>query len=198
MKKSILFIVVTLLFLGCTDKEESKKSVITKDIEVGQIEVVENKEYEKRKTKELESKGIVTGAKGDAFYYDYDKKNGSKNKLNKEVKEEKTYTPIEANMRVRTPYDEVRISLLVKKLSKNFIVKCSACHSDYANGIIGPSLIGKDKAFIYGSIMDFKTGKKENVLMDDLINMMSNDEIEELAQEISEFNEKIKKLREDG
>lgn len=195
MKKGILFIVVILLFLGCSDKEESQENVVTKDIEVGQIEVVENKDYAKRKTEELASKGIVTGAKGDAFYYDYDKKNGSKNK---DVEEKKTYTTLDANMRVRTPYDEVRISLLVKKLSKKFIVKCSACHSDYANGIIGPSLIGKDKAFIYDSIMDFKTGKKENVLMDDLIHLMSNAEIEELAQEISEFNEKIKKLRENG
>jgi|LGOV01.1.fsa_nt_gb cytochrome c553 len=194
MKQIVLLLVASLFFIGCSDKKEEEKSVISKEIEIGQIEVVENKEYKERKTKELESKGIVTGAKGDAFYYDYDKKNGSK----KEIKEEKTYTPIEANMRVRTPYDEVRISLLVKKLSKNFIVKCSACHSDYANGIIGPSLIGKDQAYIYDSIMDFKTGKKENVLMDDLIHMMSNAEIEELAQEIAEFNEKIKKLREDG
>ncbi len=193
MKKSILFIAVTLLFIGCTDKEKSDKSVLTKDIEVGQIEVVENKEYKQRKTKELESKGIVTGAKGDSFYYDYDKKEGSKNI---EKKEEKTYSPLDANMRVRTPYDELRISLLVKKLSKNFIVKCSACHSDYANGIIGPSLLGKNKDYIYNSIMDFKSGKKENVLMTDLINMMKNSEIEVLASEIAEFNEKIKKLRE--
>lgn len=191
MKKSILFVVVVLLFLGCGEKEKSEKSVSKKDIEVGQIEVVENKDYENTKREELESKGIVTGAKGDSFYYDYDKKNGTKS----EVKEEKTYTPLEANLRVRTPYDEVRISLLVKKLSKNFIVKCSACHSDYANGIIGPSLIGKDKAFIYDSIMDFKTSKKTNVLMNDLVHLMDNSEIEEIAQEIAEFNEKIKKLR---
>ena len=194
MKQIILLLTISLFFIGCSDKKEEEKSIVSKNIEVGQIEVVENKEYKERKTKELESKGIVTGAKGDAFYYDYDKKNGSK----KEAKEEKTYTPLDANMRIRTPYDEVRISLLVKKLSKKFIVKCSACHSDYANGIIGPSLIGKDKAYIYDSIMDFKTGKKTNVLMDDLIHLMKDSEIEELAQEIAEFNEKIKKLREDG
>jgi len=193
MKKSIALIAVILLFIGCTDKKESDKDILTKDIQAGQIEVVENKEYKQLKTKELESKGIVTGAKGDSFYYDYDKKYGS-NDIEKEVK---TYTPLDANMRVRTPYDEVRISLLVQKLSKKFIVKCSACHSDYANGIIGPSLIGKSKDFIYNSIMDFKTGKKTNVLMDDLIHIMSNSEIDELAQEIAVFNEKIKKLRDE-
>lgn len=192
MKRSILFIVIALLFVGCTEKKESDKSVLTKEIEVGQIEVVENKDYEQRKTKELESKGIVTGAKGDSFYYDYDKKDGSHNI----DKEEKTYTPLDAQMRVRTPYDEVKISLLVKKLSKKFIIKCSACHNDYANGIIGPSLLGKDKDFIYNSIIAFKTGKRENVLMTDLINMMENSELEELSEEIAVFNEKIKELRE--
>ena len=86
--------------------------------------------------------------------------------------------------------------MLVSKLSKKFIVKCSACHNDYANGIIGPSLLGKDKKFIYNSIMDFKSGKKVNVLMTDLVKMMSEEEINQLSSEISEFNIKIKELRE--
>ncbi len=93
-------------------------------------------------------------------------------------------------MRVRSPYEKVEISLLVSKLSKEFIIKCSACHNDYANGIIGPSLIGKDKAFIYDSIMDFKDGKKENVLMTELVKMMSDENIDSLANEIAEFNKK--------
>jgi len=78
---------------------------------------------------------------------------------------------------------------------KKFI-KCSACHNDYANGIIGPSLLGKDKDFIYNQIMDFKSGKKKNVLMDQLVKMMSEKEINELSSEIAEFNRKIKELRE--
>ena len=44
--------------------------------------------------------------------------------------------------------------------------------------------------------MAFKTGKKENVLMTDLINMMENSELEALSTEIAEFNEKITELRE--
>ncbi len=99
-------------------------------------------------------------------------------------------------MRVRSPYERVEISLLVSRLSKKFIVKCSACHNDYANGIIGPSLLGKDKDFIYNQIMDFKSGKKKNVLMDQLVKMMSDEEINELSSEIAEFNAKIKDLRE--
>ncbi len=75
------------------------------------------------------------------------------------------------------------------------MVKCSACHDDYANGVIGPSLLGKSSDEIFNSIADFKSGKKSNVLMDDLINMMSEDEIRTLADEIYNFNEKIKELR---
>jgi len=89
----------------------------------------------------------------------------------------------------------VKVSLLVKKMSKKFIVKCSACHNDYANGIIGPSLLGKNAEYIYDKIADFKSGKKSNPLMSDLIKMMSNEEIKELAQEIYIFNEEIEKMR---
>ncbi len=44
--------------------------------------------------------------------------------------------------------------------------------------------------------MDFKSGKKKNVLMDQLVKMMSDEEINELSSEIAEFNAKIKDLRE--
>lgn len=195
MKKMILLMVVLLVLVGCSEKKESKEKEVTKNAVAGQIEVVENKDYKDHKKKELESKGIVTGEKGDSFYYDYDKKDGSK-KESQNMDPKKNYTPIDANMRVRSPYDEIEISLLVSKLSKKFIVKCSACHNDYANGIIGPSLLGKDKDFIYNAIMDFKSGKKQNVLMDDLIHLMSNEEIRVLAEEISAFNIKINELRE--
>ena len=86
--------------------------------------------------------------------------------------------------------------MLVQKLSKTFRVKCSACHDDYANGIIGPSLLSRDSNYIYETIADFKTGKKSNPLMTDLINMMTNEEIRALADEIYEFNKQIKEMRE--
>ncbi len=98
-------------------------------------------------------------------------------------------------MNVRSPYEKIQISMLVKKLSIKFMVKCSACHDDYANGVIGPSLLGKSSDEIFTAIADFKSGKKSNVLMDDLIKMMSDDEIRVMADEIYNFNEKIKALR---
>jgi cytochrome c553 len=81
-------------------------------------------------------------------------------------------------------------------LSKTFIVKCSACHDDYANGIIGPSLLSRDSDYIYDKIAEFKSGKKSNPLMDDLIHMMSDEEIRSLADEIYAFNKQIKQMRE--
>ena len=182
MKKLVIFLMAIVFIVGCSEKKEEKKVEVFN--EAGAIEVVANKEYKEVKIKELETKNLKVGHKDKAYYFNY-------NKI-----EDKTYNPMDANMRVRSPYEKVEISLLVSKLSKNFIVKCSACHNDYANGIIGPSLLGKDKDFIYNSIMDFKTGKKKNVLMDDLVKMMSKKEITELANEIVHFNQKIKDLRE--
>jgi cytochrome c553 len=98
-------------------------------------------------------------------------------------------------MNIRSPYEEVQISLLVRKLSKKFIVKCSACHNDYANGIIGPSLLGKNSDEIFDAIAAFKSGEKKNVLMTDLINMMDEAEIRTLADEIYVFNQKIEEAR---
>jgi len=98
-------------------------------------------------------------------------------------------------MNVRSPYEDVQISLLTQKLSKHFRIKCSACHDDYANGIIGPSLLTRDADFIYQRISEFKNGTKSNPLMTDLINMMSDEEIREIADEIYEFNKTIKEMR---
>ena len=172
MKKLIIFLVTIVFIVGCSEKKEEKKVEVSK--EAGSIEVVENKNYKEEKVKEIETQNLKVGHKDKAYYFNYNKV------------ETKTYTPMEANMRVRSPYERVEISLLVSRLSKEFIVKCSACHNDYANGIIGPSLIGKNKDFIYNTIMDFKTGKKENVLMTELVKMMSEKNIDNLATEIAE------------
>ena len=85
--------------------------------------------------------------------------------------------------------------MIVNNLSKKYILKCSACHNDYANGIIGPSLLGRDADYIFNKIAQFKNGEKTNVLMRDLINRMSDEEIKELADEIYQFNIAIKNMR---
>ena len=53
---------------------------------------------------------------------------------------------VQVNVAVRnTPYGHIQARLLSQRLSKEFIVACSACHDDYANGVIGPSLIDKTR-----------------------------------------------------
>jgi len=198
MLKTILKIVFFLsLFMsqGCNDKQQESSTNIEKDIvKTPQIEIVSNKDSHQIKVKETQApKG-----QNKSYYLDYDIKseyNQNSQPANKDASVRvKARTTTDAQMHVRSPYEKLKISMMVKKLSKKFIVKCSACHNDYANGIIGPSLLHKSSDEIMQKIADFKTGKKSNPLMSDLINMMSDQEISDLAKEIYGFNKEIKKL----
>ena len=179
---------LSLLLLGCSDKDEKKvEAKVAAKVETskaGSIEVTQSKDTYETKVEEKDK------TKDKSYYYSY----SEKDKDNSFTKAAKSYTNIDANMRVRTPYEKVRISLLVKSLSKEFIVKCSACHNDYANGIIGPSLLDKDEKTIFTSIMSFRKDSKKNILMSELVKNMSEKEIKEIAQEIANFNKKVKEL----
>ena len=183
---------------GCSDSSEKKqaeKEPSTKAAEAPKIEVVQNKDAHAIKVEVKES----DKTQSKSYYYDYNVKSAydeNSRPANEDASVRvKPRTNIEANMNVRSPYDKVQVSMLVKKLSKEFIVKCSACHNDYANGVIGPSLLGKDSSYIYKKIISFKTGEASNPLMNDLVKMMDDAKIKELAQEIYEFNKEIKEMR---
>jgi len=188
-------------FSGCSDssdkKTENQHSALTSQT-APQIEVVQNENAQEIKVKEKEKTALQL-KDGKAYYYDYNIKSEydqNARPANSDASVRiKPRTSIEANMHVRSPYEKIEVSLLVRKMSKKFIVKCSACHNDYANGIIGPSLLGKDADFIYGKIADFKSGKKSNPLMNDLIKMMSDAEIKEMANEVYKFNQEIENMR---
>ena len=191
LKVQSMLIASTVLFFtfltGCSDSVDDKgtnknsnNNVVSKST-TPQIEVIKN---ENAKEVKVASKTASEG-QSKSYYYSYHNKSA----VNEEQK-----TAIDANMNIRSPYEELKVSLLVRKMSKNFIVKCSACHNDYANGIIGPSLLGKSSDYIYDAIAKFKTGKKKNVLMTDLINMMDDKEIRNIAQEIYKFNQEIEKI----
>ena len=125
------------------------------------------------------------------FYYAYNKeKNNTYNSEDNKVR-----TTIDAYLHIRSPYEKVRITMMIKRLSKNYIIKCSACHDDYANGVIGPSLLDKNATYIYDHIVAFKTGTKKNVFMKELVNQMDDAEIRGLAEEIANFNKEIRKMR---
>jgi len=199
MKKNLFYISTVLLLViltACSSDENkgSKKETEVKVATASGIEVVKN-----TNSKEIKVKQKEHDKKDKQYYFDYDIK--SKYSQNARPANEdasvrvKPRTVVDANIHVRSPYEKVQLSLLVRGLSKEFIVKCSACHNDYANGIIGPSLLGKDADFIIKKINKFKNDKTANVLMTDLVNKMDDKKIKELANEISRFNKEIQKMR---
>ncbi len=201
MKKVLCILPLVYIFIltGCGDKsqEENSKKVVT-STDAPKIEVVQNtdaraiKVEEKKKTK-------LNVKDGKAYYYDYNVKSAydeNAQPANKDASVRvKPRTVLDANMHIRSPYERVQVSLIVKQLSRDFKLKCSACHDDYANGVVGPSLLGKDSSYIYDKIISFKTGKTSNVLMDALIKMMSEKEIKIISEEIYDFNKKIQEIR---
>ncbi len=180
-----------ILLSGCGDKKKEETKNDATPVKTATIKVTKN--VIKKDTKKEISK-----ENGGQFYYSYNKEDDSKeskaiDKYNSETS--KTKTTIDAYLHIKSPYERVRITLMVKQLSKEYIIKCSACHDDYANGVIGPSLLGKSKEFIYKRIIAFKTGKKKNVLMKELVTQIDNKTLESIAQEIANFNKQIIKMR---
>ena len=181
----ILPIITSMLFLtGCGDsgkeKQESMASNTTPQIKVTKNAVDQN-------VKEGSSK-----SNSGQFYYTYNKE---KNSSNYNAQDSKTRTTIDAYLNIKSPYERVRITMMIKRLSDDYIIKCSPCHDDYANGVIGPSLLDKDSAFIYQNIQDFKTGKKKNVLMKELVSQIDDEKLKSIAKEIANFNKEIRKMR---
>ena len=196
MSRFIVGLSLLTILVGCgQEKSKQQEEMISKDT-TPKIEIVENKNAKEIKVADKS----IDKNQSKSYYYDYGvKSNFDLKSQPANSKAEVRIRPrsvVEAFLHIRSPYEHVEVELLVKQLSKNFRSKCSACHSDYANGIIGPSLIGRDSDYIYGKIMDFKRGKKFNPLMNDLINIMSDDEIRAIADEIYSFNEELRKIRE--
>ncbi len=202
-KKTLLTLAISmgtmLLVSGCGDnkpQDRQEANKIAAENSVPKIEIVANKDAKKIK--------VVSKARdknqSKSYYYDYNINSEYDPKAEPANKDAavrvKPRTKLDANINIRSPYEHVQIELLVKRLSKTFRIRCSACHDDYANGIIGPSLLTRDADYIYNKINDFKTGKASNPLMDDLIKMMSDEEIRALANEIDTFNQEVKKMRE--
>jgi len=194
MKNTILLTVTLILtFVGCGGEEKQERRAIdtTPTIEIvanrnaHEVKVVEHKQHKKESN--------------ETYYYDYNIKSEYQQNAEPANKDAsvrvKPRTAIEANMNIRSPYEEIKISLLVGELSKKFRVKCSACHSDYANGVIGPSLLHKSADEIFNKIAEFKSGKRRNPLMDGLIDHMQESEIREIADEIYHFNQKLEEMR---
>jgi len=178
-KHIILISLLALLFSACSDKKDEKQEQdVSKTATANDISISDN-------ANAYETKVASTQDDEDESYY--------YSSTQRKQKPHEVRTPLNANMNVRSPYDDVRTSLIVKKLSKKFVLKCSPCHNDYANGLIGPSLLDKDSDYIYNTIMKFKSGEKTNVLMVQMVKMMPDEDIKKIAIEIESFNKEIKK-----
>lgn len=195
---SLSALLAVSFFVGCSDstqKNEESKTSSAQNAPSQKIEVVKNENAQEIKVAQKERDANDSKS----YYYDYDIKTGydlnAKPANDDASVRTNPKTALDANLNVRSPYEQVQVSLLTKKLSKNFIVKCSACHNDYGNGIIGPSLLGKDADYIFNKIAKFKDGTSTNVLMSGLIDRMDEKEIRELADEIFAFNKMINEMR---
>ena len=191
MYRLIGSILLILAISGCgsSDKKETQKAQEIQEVKTQPaIKVTKN-------AVKVEEKNTTSKQNSGQFYYSYNKKNDKEvAKYNSETN--KTRTTLDAYLNIKSPYERVRITLMIKRLSKDYIIKCSPCHDDYANGVIGPSLLDKDGEFIYQRIMDFKTGKKKNALMKELVSQIDDAKLKSIAEEIANFNKEIRKMRE--
>lgn len=178
MKKPITIILSAIILIGCSNQTNSK-----------------NDPQESNKTATTNSITIKKGSsanqtKSDEWVvYDID---GKKNIKFGVGESNETTKSIGAIAFTRPPLQSINKALLRGQLSKNFITKCSACHDDYANGIIGPSLLDKTSEQIYDMIIAYRTKTKVNVLMADLVKSMDDKEVADIANEISQFNEQFR------
>jgi len=79
------------------------------------------------------------------------------------------------------------------KVSNAYKSKCASCHgvngSGYQNGkkMMGPKLFGQSADTLYQDLLDFKAGRKENVVMKGLLIPLTKEDLRTFADEIGEF-----------
>ena len=79
------------------------------------------------------------------------------------------------------------------KVSREYKSKCSSCHgvngSGFQNGkpMMGPKLIGQSADKLYTDLVDFKDGRKENMIMKGLLIKLTPEDLKRIANEIGEF-----------
>ncbi len=86
------------------------------------------------------------------------------------------------------------------EVSNNYRSKCASCHgidgSGLQNGkkLMGPGLIGQSEEKLFKDLVDFKAGRKENLIMKGLLINLSEEELKEYAKEIAQFKAKKEAL----
>ena len=78
-------------------------------------------------------------------------------------------------------------------VSQAYKSKCASCHGVNGSGIqngrklMGPKLFGQSADEIFTKLVDFKAGRKENMIMKGLLIKLSEEDLRTLADEIGEF-----------
>ena len=79
------------------------------------------------------------------------------------------------------------------QVSNEYKSKCASCHGVNGSGVqngkpmMGPKIFGQSAEKLYKDLVDFKAGRKENVVMKGLLIPLSEEDLKRLADEIGEF-----------
>ena len=88
------------------------------------------------------------------------------------------------------------------QVSQAYKSKCASCHGVNGSGeqngkkLMGPKLFGQDAEKLYTDLVDFKAGRKENMIMKGLLMNLSEEDLRAFADEIGEFPARAKALEE--
>ena len=188
IKISACSLAATLLLCGCGEDEKSKAQ------SAAEQSTVQKAERNSTARPRITVKSGEAPKRDDKFVsYDFYGERKVNFNLNGDVNE--TTKNIVAYSSIKNQYEKLNFDLMKKRLGYDFILRCSACHDDYANGIIGPSLLDKTDAQIVDMIKKYKFKEKPNPLMVQLVNGMSEQQIETMAKEIYEFNKQFKEQK---
>lgn len=86
------------------------------------------------------------------------------------------------------------------EVSNEYKSKCASCHgvdgSGMQNGkkLMGPQLFGQEEAILYKNLVDFKAGRKENLIMKGLLIHLEDEDLKNFAKEIAGFKDKKEAL----
>ena len=60
--------------------------------------------------------------------------------------------------------------------------------------LMGPQLFGQEESIIYKNLVDFKAGRKENLIMKGLLIHLEDEDLKNFAKEIARFKDKKEAL----
>lgn len=87
------------------------------------------------------------------------------------------------------------------EVSNEYRSKCASCHGvdgmAIQNGkkLMGTQIFGQSEEQLYKSLVAFKTGRRENLIMKGLLINLSDEDLKQFANEISQFKAKKEALK---